>query len=113
MARKKIKNAALIIEDIPSPEDRRRQRLRSNETLLGLYKGVPLSERGSGYGIGITMPDTVTIYRLTIIHAAAGDPARIPKIVADTVWHEFAHHFGMNESEVREREQKRDSHREG
>lgn len=106
--RGKIKNAALIFEDEPSAEDRRLQGLRDDETLLGLYKGVPLSERGSEYGVGLTMPDTITIYRFPIIEAAEGNPNLIPKLVTETVWHEFAHHFGMDEHEVEERERKRD-----
>ena len=107
--REKIANAALIIEDEPSKEDRELQGLIGNETLLGLYKGVPLSERGSEYGVGLTMPDTITIYRRPIIEAAEEDATQIPKIVAETVWHEFAHHFGMDENEVEERERKRDN----
>ena len=107
--REKIANAALIIEDEPSKEDRKLQGLSGDETLLGLYKGVPLSERGSEYGVGLTMPDTITIYRHPIIEAAEEDATQIPKIVAETVWHEFAHHFGMDEHEVEERERKRDN----
>ena len=111
--RQKISNAALIIEDEPSDEDREMQGLADDETLLGLYKGVPLSERGSEYGVGIVMPDTITIYRLPIIEAAEGDRGAIPKLVTETVWHEFAHHFGMNEAEVEERERLRDSRQQG
>jgi predicted Zn-dependent protease with MMP-like domain len=107
--RKKISNVALIIEDAPSPKERRAQKLRSDETLLGLYKGIPLSARGSEYGVGLPLPDTITIYRLPIIEAAEGDARKIPQIVADTVWHEYAHHFGMDEDEVLVRERKRDA----
>src|SRR3989344_1660526 len=74
--REKIKNVALLVEDEPSAEDRKEQGLAEGETLLGLYKGIPLSEH-------------------------------VRQIVADTVWHEFAHHFGMNEGEVRDRERRR------
>ncbi len=115
--RQKISNVAVLIEDDPSPEDRRIQGLADNETLLGLYKGVPLTERGEHYGIGITMPDTITIYREPILDAAEEEtPPEAPdeeyletvrRIVAETVWHEFAHHFGMDEHEVRLREKKR------
>ncbi len=44
--REKIRNVALLIEDEPSDEDRKLQELEDDETLLGLYKGIPLSERG-------------------------------------------------------------------
>lgn len=116
--REKIKNVALLTEDEPSEEDRKAQGLSDDETLLGLYKGIPLSARGETYGIGMTLPDTITLYRFPILDMAddeVGPEApdaeyleRVRKIVAETIWHEFAHHFGMDEHEVREREEKRD-----
>src|SRR6185503_12425365 len=116
--RDKIRNVALLTEDEPSAADRKREGLRDDETLLGLYKGIPLSARGEYYGVGMTMPDTITLYRLPILEIAeeelppeASDEQfheNVRKIVAETVWHEFAHHFGMDEHEVRAREQERD-----
>lgn len=106
-AREKIKNVALIVEDEPSAVVRRQERLRSDETLLGHYQGIPLSARGEGYGVGMTMPDTITLYQLPIEEAAEEDGLDVRDVVADTIWHEFAHHFGMDEDEVRNRERKR------
>jgi predicted Zn-dependent protease with MMP-like domain len=104
-AREKIKNVALLIEDEPSTEERKAQGLGRGETLLGLYKGIPLKQRGDSYGIGgMPMPDTITLYQLPIEHTAEEDARSVEQVVADTIWHEFAHHFGMNEKEVRERE---------
>lgn len=105
--REKIKNVALLVEDEPSQEDREHEGLADDETLLGLYKGVPLSVRGENYGVGVTMPDTITLYQLPIEKAAAEDGIDVQEVVADTIWHEFAHHFGMDEREVREREDER------
>ena len=105
--RLKIKNVAILIEDEPSPEDRKLQGLADNETLLGLYKGIPLSERGSHYGEGMVLPDTITLYRLPILEAAEEDKLDVRDVVADTIWHEFFHHFGAGEGEVREREKER------
>ena len=98
--REKIRNVAVLVEDEPSREDREAQGLMEDETLLGLYKGIPLSERGEQYGVGVTMPDTITIYQKPIEEAAEDTGLPISVIVADTVMHEFAHHFGMNEAEV-------------
>ena len=103
----KIKNVALLIEDEPSRQVREHERLAEDETLLGYYQGIPLVHRGEQYGVGATMPDTITLYRLPIEEEANDDPERIREVVADTVWHEFAHHFGMDEYEVRQRERKR------
>lgn len=107
--RRKISNVALLVEDEPSKQDRAREGLSKNETLLGLYKGIPLTARGEYYGVGMTMPDTITLYKLPILEAAREDGKSVADVVAETIWHEFAHHFGMNEKEVREREAKRDS----
>lgn len=105
--RLKIKNVALLIEDEPSDEDRELQGLTDDETLLGLYKGIPLSERGSHYGEGMVMPDTITLYRLPILEAAEEDKLDVRDVVADTIWHEFAHHFGIDEDGVRNLEENR------
>ena len=107
--RAKIKNVALLAEDEPSHEDREAEGLADDETLLGLYKGIPLSARGEQYGVGMTMPDTITLYQHPIEEAALEDGKDVRDVVADTIWHEFAHHFGMDEHEVREREAKRES----
>lgn len=105
---KKIKNAALLVENELSQEDREAEGLGDDETLLGLYKGIPLTERGEHYGVGATMPDTITIYQKPIEEAALEDGKDVRDIVAETIWHEFAHHFGMDEGEVRSRERQRD-----
>ncbi len=124
--KKKIKNVAVLVEDEPSMEVRQREGLGPHETLLGYYHGVPLSERGDLYGVGgAVLPDTITIFQKPILDAAKEeafplvvsgvDPGAsediykecVRKIVADTVWHEFAHHFGMDEYEVRMRENER------
>jgi len=104
--REKIENVVLLVEDEPSQEDRKLQGLSNDETLLGLYKGIPLSERGELYGIGMTLPDTITLYQFPIEDTAEEDGIPVAQVVAETIWHEFAHHFGMDEHQVREREDK-------
>lgn len=99
-----VKNVTLVVEDEPSGEVRAEEGLADDETLFGLYVGVPHTERGDAYGIGVTLPDAITIYQKPIEEEADGDPALIREIVRDTVWHEIAHHFGLGEPEVRERE---------
>ena len=107
--REKIKNVALLVEDEPSDEDRKEQGLEDDETLLGLYKGIPLSARGEEYGVGMTLPDTITLYQFPIEEAAEEDGLSVAQVVGETIWHEFAHHFGMDEHEVRGREARRGS----
>jgi predicted Zn-dependent protease with MMP-like domain len=115
--RKKISNVAILVEDEPSQEDREVQGLTEDETLLGLYKGIPLSARGETYGVGMTLPDTITVYMLPTLEMAEEEcppstsdkefRTHVKKIVADTIWHEFAHHFGMDEHAVRVKEEEK------
>lgn len=114
--KERIKNVALLVEDEPADDVRAYHGLEADETLLGHYHGIPLSARGEEYG-GLVMPDTITIYQEPILDAAdeecpedASDDEyldHVRRIIAETVWHEYAHHFGMNEAEVRAWEQKR------
>ena len=105
--RDQIRNVVIRIESRPSPQVRRELGLSRGETLLGLYTGVPLSERGSHYGVGMTLPDTVTLYKDPILDEAGEDPERIKAVIAETIWHEFGHYFGMDEYQVRTNEVKR------
>lgn len=98
--RRRVSNAAVVIEDEPSARVRRAQRLSRGQTLLGLYEGVPRTAR-EHYGVGGTLPDRITIFRRPIEAAAGGQPERMRRLVCETVWHEVAHHFGMDEAAVR------------
>lgn len=106
-SRERVRNVALLIEEEPSPEVREREGLGEGETLLGLYQGIPATARGDSYGVGPTLPDTITLYQLPIEEAAREGGEDIRKVIAETIWHEYAHHFGMDEDEVRLREAKR------
>jgi predicted Zn-dependent protease with MMP-like domain len=118
----KVKNVAILVEDEPSAETLKENDVPEGHTLFGLYKGIPLSERGDGYGVGGTLPDTITIFKNPIIRFAAEESGvgelvawgeeptepmkkRIRNIVRDTMWHEIAHYFGMDEFAVEEREE--------
>jgi predicted Zn-dependent protease with MMP-like domain len=113
--REKIKNVAVLVEDEPSEDVRRLENLGADETLLGYYQGIPLTERGEHYGVGMTLPDTITLFKLPILDSAAEYSSQtavsfedaVKKEIAETIWHEFAHHFGMDEGEVRKREMER------
>jgi predicted Zn-dependent protease with MMP-like domain len=103
-----IKNVAFLIEDEPDELTRKENGLHEHETLLGLYKGVPHTERGDLYGMGHTFPDTITLYQLPIEKAALEDTLPVAQVVRETIWHEVAHYFGMDEHTVRNREDERD-----
>ena len=106
--RARIHNVALLIEDEPSVEVRRQEGLTEDETLLGLYQGIPATARGDSYGVGETLPDTITLFKLPIEETAHEDGEDVRKVIAETIWHEYAHYFGMDEDEVRFREDLRE-----
>jgi predicted Zn-dependent protease with MMP-like domain len=105
--RSKIANVAILIEDEPSERVRCEEKLAENETLLGLYHGIPLSERGDWYGVGETLPDTITLYKKPILDEAHNNPEEVERVVFETIWHEFGHYFGLDEYEVRKRENRK------
>jgi predicted Zn-dependent protease with MMP-like domain len=84
-------NVTVQVEDLPPP---------GQPGLLGLYRGVPLSQRGRGYSN--VLPDTITIYRATIMRSAGPDERRLKAMVAHTVAHEVAHHFGISDERLLE-----------
>lgn len=100
----KLKNVALLIEDEPSQDVRALEGLRDGETLLGLYQGIPLTERGEYYGVGVTVPDTITLFRNPILVEAGDDPNRVRIVIRETLWHEIGHYFGLDEYAIDERE---------
>lgn len=102
--RARMKNVAIVIADEPTKAQREENGLGEDETLFGLYEGVPQIERG--IDDFLLLPDKITIFKLPIL-AAYSDPKDIADCVANTVWHEVAHHFGMDEYEVHREEEKR------
>ena len=107
--RDKIENVAFFVVNKPSPEQREELHLGPHRTLLGLYQGIPQTRRGVHYQAAL--PDRITIFKEPILELS-DDPETIRQIVADTVWHEVGHHFGLNEYEVRKRERERNEERE-
>ncbi len=100
-----VKNVALLTEDVVSEKTRRELKLTSNKELLGLYRGVPRTERHND--AGFAFPDTITLYRLPIEGYAQELGKTLPDVIYETLWHEIGHHFGLEEDEVRKREEER------
>lgn len=93
-----MSNVDVVIEDEPTPE--KIGRLARGGTLLGLYEGVPLTQRGQYAGV---LPDKITIFRGPITRMAR-TPDRIRDQVRRTVIHEIAHHFGIDDRRLHELE---------
>lgn len=113
-----VENVALLVEDEPSEELRALEGLEEGETLLGHYHGIPNTERGSEYGVGVTLPDTITLYRLPILDEAqeltddhtSQFKSNVAKVVRETLWHEIGHYFGFDEEPINHREAEGTNH---
>ncbi|MBQ9043972.1 MAG: metallopeptidase family protein [Eggerthellaceae bacterium] len=94
-----LENLAFVIAEEPDEEDFEGDGLYTEEgDLLGLYDGLSLAERDSGYGFG-DYPDTITIFKGPH-ERLEGGRAEIVEEVRKTVVHEIAHYFGMDEDQV-------------
>ena len=94
-----MKNVAVVVEDEPSPDLLADLEMEPDDTLFGLYQGVPLTERDAQFGNNL--PDRISIYQWPI-EEACDDEEDIRQCVAETVIHEFGHYFGLSEEEIEE-----------
>jgi len=101
---KRLENVDIVIEERPTNDQLKKVNIQNPFCLFGLYEGIPKTKRGSSYGM--VLPDKITIFKEAIERSARNEE-EIKEIVKNTVWHEIAHHFGMNEKEVREKEIKK------
>ena len=102
---KRLSNIDIVIEDEPTPYQLEKLNTRREQGLmiLGLYEGVPQTNRCC---YGQALPDKITIFKNSIERMARSEE-EIRKIVKNTVWHEIAHHFGMDEEGIREIESRK------
>jgi predicted Zn-dependent protease with MMP-like domain len=96
--REKLSNIDVEVEDYPRPDDLRAAGVGRGQTLLGLYRGVPVSRRGLGYNM--VVPDRVIIFQRPIELTCSSDEEIVEK-VGHVVRHEIAHHFGIDDEELR------------
>ena len=99
---KRLKNVAFIVEEEPSLIQRQQQMLRPNQTLFGLYEGVPLSNRN---GMDKMLPDKITIFKKPM-EFASNNMNELFDNIGRTVWHEVAHYFGLDHEMIGELEKK-------
>lgn len=92
-----MSNVAIVYQDEPTPEQRENLRLHCHETLYGLYQGIPLTQRGMGYNF--VLPDKITIFKNPLL-ASSRDVSILKAKVKHTLWHEIAHHFGLNHTRI-------------
>ena len=93
--RTKVANVAVVVEEWPDDETLADLGIEPPDTLFGLYRGVDVTQRDSGYSN--VLPDTITIYQGPIEEEAEGRPAEMADIVRETVMHELGHYFGLDD----------------
>jgi predicted Zn-dependent protease with MMP-like domain len=93
-----LDEVAVVIADEPTREQLRDNDLGPDDTLYGLYEGVPRTEWGADW---VAVPNRITLFRLPLEEDFA-DPEDLADEVWVTVVHELAHHLGIDDDRLEE-----------
>lgn len=94
---KGLDNIAILYADEPDQYQREKARLDDRHMLLGLYEGIPLTQRGAGYTF--VLPDKITLFKHSIL-AISTSPEDLFEQVKRTLWHEIAHYYGLSHDDM-------------
>ena len=97
---KNISNVAILYEEEPTPAQREQNHLHPNQTLLGLYEGVPLSKR---QGMNTTFPDRITLFKGPLFRQSTNH-MDLKENIKHTLWHEIAHYYGLDHDDIAAKE---------
>ena len=95
--RRHISNVAIVVEEQPDEETLDLAGVDRPFELLGFYHGIPLTQRTHDYGL--VLPDKISIYRRSILHACKTDN-EVRACIRQTVRHELAHYFGWDDDQL-------------
>lgn len=98
---KNLNNVVITYEEKPSSEQKQELKLRGNQTLFGLYQGIPRTKRGIGYNM--VLPDKITLFTEPLLRAST-DMNDLKNQIRHTLWHEIAHHYGLDHERIHELE---------
>lgn len=96
---KNLSNVVITYADEPNEHQQQVAKLRKHSILLGLYEGVPLTQRGAGYNL--VLPDKITLFKHPIIKMSHDESSFYAQI-KHTLWHEIAHYYGLNHNRIHE-----------
>lgn len=102
-----MKNVSIVIADDPTPAQREKLKLHCNETLFGLYEGIPLTRRGAGYNL--VLPDKITLFKGPMQWSSTS-LGQFREQLKRTLWHEIAHHYGLDHARIHSLEGKNHTH---
>ena len=95
--RREITNLAVVVENWPDAQLLNEMGIEPPDSLLGLYSGTPLPERGWGYGNDL--PDRITLFQRPIEDESDGTED-VCAVIGETLIHEIGHYFGLSEDEI-------------
>lgn len=99
-----LQNVAIVMADEPTPEQIKKMHVSNYQILLGLYEGIPLTQRGSNYNL--VLPDKITLFKNSIL-AVTHDKTQLFEQIKRTLWHEIAHYYGLNHKRIDEIQNKK------
>lgn len=97
-----LQNVVITYADQPDQYQVEKIRLTGDTLLLGLYEGIPLTQRGAGYNL--VLPDKITLFKLPLVTYASHRGSELFEEIKHTLWHEIAHFYGLNHSQIHARE---------
>ncbi len=98
--RENVENVSIVVDDVPTRDQRCRAGVRDAGLLLGLYEGVPLTRRDTGYGMYPVIPDRITLFKYSI-ETVSRSAEEVRHKIREVLIHEIAHYYGMKEEEIR------------
>jgi predicted Zn-dependent protease with MMP-like domain len=97
--KERLPEVDIVVKRRPTPSDLREAGLAPNESMYGFYRGVPLTERDSGYNL--VPPDVIDIYQEPLEEDFPDEQELVAEIRA-TVLHELGHFFGIDDDRLEE-----------
>jgi len=94
---KGLDNVAILYADEPDEYQRKKSHLDDRHILLGLYEGIPLTQRGSGYSF--LLPDKITLFKNSLLRISRS-PEQLFEEVKRALWHEIAHYYGLSHRDM-------------
>ncbi len=94
-----LDNVAIVQANEPTEEQKIKMKLDNQHLLLGLYEGIPLTQRGNGYSF--VLPDKITLFKYAL-QAVSYDESSLFEQIKRTLWHEIAHYYGLGHGRIDE-----------
>lgn len=94
---KGLDNVAIVMVDEPTPEQQHKMLIGNQQLLLGLYEGIPLTQRGANYCF--VLPDKITLFKNPIL-AVTSSESELFERIKRTLWHEIAHYYGLGHDRI-------------